>query len=176
MSETLGLVIATADAELVAAVLDDARARFPDVSWSSAPPDRLGVVHGDYRTGNFLYDTEGGVHAILDWEMAHLGDPLEDLAWSLNPVFNWARDGRAGGLLPRAEAVAIWERSAGRKADPEALLWWELFNHVKGQAIWLAAGKEFIAGNNRDPVLAMPGLIMANSQDRASLDALGKLS
>jgi aminoglycoside phosphotransferase (APT) family kinase protein len=140
------------------------------------PPDKLGVVHGDYRTGNFLYDTEGGIHAILDWEMAHLGDPLEDLAWSLNRVFHWARDERAGGLLPKAEAIAIWERSARRKAEPEALLWWELFNAVKGQAIWLAAGKEFIAGNNRDPVLAMPGLIMANSQDRAALELLGKLA
>jgi len=140
------------------------------------PPPALGVVHGDYRTGNFLYDAHGDIHAILDWEMAHLGDPLEDLAWSLNKVFHWARDGRAGGLLPRDEAIAIWERSAGRRADPESLLWWELLNCVKGQAIWLAAGKEFIAGNNRDPVLAMPGLLMANSQDRAALDLLGRLA
>jgi aminoglycoside phosphotransferase (APT) family kinase protein len=139
------------------------------------PPERLGVVHGDYRTGNFLYDEEGSIHAILDWEMAHLGDPLEDLAWSLNKVFHWARDGRAGGLMARDEAISIWERSAGREADPESLLWWELFNCVKGQAIWLAAGKEFMAGNNRDPVLAMPGLIMANSQDRAALDLMGRL-
>lgn len=140
------------------------------------PPRSLGVVHGDYRTGNFLYDTEGVIHAILDWEMAHLGDPLEDLAWSLNRVFCWARDARAGGLLPREQAIAIWERSAGRKADPESLLWWELFNCVKGQAIWLAAGKQFIAGSNRDPVLAIPGLIMANSQDRAALELLGQLT
>ena len=140
------------------------------------PPPALGVVHGDYRTGNFLYDAQGEIHAILDWEMAHLGDPLEDLAWSLNKVFHWARDGRAGGLLTREEAIAIWERSAGRPADSASLLWWELFNCVKGQAIWLAAGKEFIAGNNRDPVLAMPGLLMANSQDRAALDLLGRLT
>ena len=139
------------------------------------PPPELGVVHGDYRTGNFLYDTEGNIQAILDWEMAHLGDPLEDLAWSLNRIFNWGRDERSGGLVPRETAIAIWERSAGRTADPEALLWWELFSAVKGQAIWLAAGKEFIAGNNRDPILAMPGLIMANSQDRAALELLGKL-
>jgi len=139
------------------------------------PPPELGVVHGDYRTGNFLYDTEGNVQAILDWEMAHLGDPLEDLAWSLNRIFNWGRDERSGGLVPRETAIAIWERSAGRRAEPEALLWWELFSAVKGQAIWLAAGKEFIAGNNRDPILAMPGLIMANSQDRAALELLGRL-
>jgi aminoglycoside phosphotransferase (APT) family kinase protein len=140
------------------------------------PPATLGVVHGDYRTGNFLYDSEGNIHAILDWEMVHLGDPLEDLAWSLSRVFNWARDGRAGGLLPNDRAIAIWERSAGREANPAALHWWKLFNSVKGQAIWLAAGKEFIAGNNRDPVLAVPGLIMANSQDRAALELMGKLA
>ena len=67
-------------------------------------------------------------------------------------------------------------KPARRKADPAALRWWELFNTVKGQAIWLAAGKEFIAGDNRDPVLAVPGLIMANSQDRAALELLGKLA
>ena len=45
------------------------------------PPERVSVVHGDYRVGNFLY-TKEGIHGIVDWEMAHLGDPLEDLAWS----------------------------------------------------------------------------------------------
>ena len=37
-------------------------------------PRRLSVVHGDYRTGNFLFDAEGRIRAILDWEMCHLGD------------------------------------------------------------------------------------------------------
>jgi len=139
------------------------------------PPKTLGVVHGDYRTGNFLYDEKGDIHAILDWEMAHLGDPLEDLAWSLNKVFHWARDDRSGGLAPREIAIATWERSAGRKVDPVALHWWEVFSAIKGQAIWLAAGHEFVKGANRDPVLAVPTLIMANSQDRAVLELLGKL-
>ena len=133
------------------------------------------MVHGDYRTGNFLFDEAGTIHAILDWEMAHLGDPLEDLAWSLSRVFHWARDDRAGGLLPHEEAIAVWERSAGRKADRAALHWWSLFTAVKGQAIWLAAGKEFIEGRNRDPMLALPGLLMGNSQDRAALDLMEKL-
>ena len=65
------------------------------------PAQKLAVVHGDYRTGNFLVSPEGEILAVLDWEMTHLGDPLEDLAWSLNRTWCWARDGKPGGLLPR---------------------------------------------------------------------------
>jgi aminoglycoside phosphotransferase (APT) family kinase protein len=50
------------------------------------PAQKIGVVHGDFRSGNFLYDKEGEIHGILDWEMAHLGDPLEDLGWGLNRI------------------------------------------------------------------------------------------
>ncbi|HMO95255.1 MAG TPA: phosphotransferase, partial [Tepidiformaceae bacterium] len=48
------------------------------------PAQRISVVHGDYRVGNFLYRDDGSIHGIVDWEMAHLGDPIEDLAWSFN--------------------------------------------------------------------------------------------
>jgi len=139
------------------------------------PPERVGVVHGDYRTGNFLYDEAGHVRAILDWEMAHLGDPLEDLAWSLNPVWRWARDGRAGGLVPRDEAVRIWEKASGLRADPERLHWWEVFSSVKGQAIWVSSAKEFSDGKNQDPILALAAWLMGNSQDRATLHDMGYL-
>lgn len=140
------------------------------------PAQKISVVHADFRTGNFLYDTEGRIHAILDWEMAHLGDPLEDLAWGLNPVWRWARDERAGGLAPRAEAIRIWERASGLRADAEALRWWEVFSSVKGQAIWVSSAKEFTAGKNQDLILALSGWLMQNSQDRAALAELGQLS
>jgi len=139
-------------------------------------PERLSVVHGDYRTGNFLYDTHGHVQAILDWEMAHLGDPLEDLAWSLNRTWNWARDERAGALLPKEQAIAIWEAAAGRKADPEGLHWWELFSSVKAQGIWTSSGKEYLEGKNRDPILSLSGWLLVNGQDRAALETMGHLS
>ena len=133
-------------------------------------------MHGDYRTGNFLYDAQGGIHAILDWEMAHLGDPLEDLAWSINPVWRWGRDARAGGLVPAERAVAIWERASGLRADPAALRWWEVFSSVKGQGIWVSSAREFTEGKNQDLILALSGWLVGNSQDRAALAALGKLS
>jgi aminoglycoside phosphotransferase (APT) family kinase protein len=137
------------------------------------PAQRICVVHGDYRTGNFLFDTEGEIRAVLDWEMAHLGDPLEDLAWGINPVWMWSRDGLAGSLLPKAEAVRIWEAASGLHADPAALLWWELFSCVKGQGIWVSGGREFQEGSNHDPVLCLSSWMMGNSQDRAALALLG---
>lgn len=139
------------------------------------PAQKIGVVHADFRTGNFLCDAAGEIHAVLDWEMAHLGDPLEDLAWSINPVWRWAKDERAGGLAPRQEAIRIWEKASGLRADPAALLWWELFSSVKGQAIWVSGGREFTAGKNQDPILALSSWLMGNSQDRAALLALGHL-
>jgi aminoglycoside phosphotransferase (APT) family kinase protein len=139
-------------------------------------PARLHVVHGDYRTGNFLYDREGNVRGILDWEMAHLGDPLEDLAWSLNRVWCWARDGRVGGLCAKERAIRIWEEASGLRADPEALRWWELFSSVKGQAIWISSGREYQDGANKDPVLGLSSWWLSNSQDRAALETMGKLS
>lgn len=140
-----------------------------------APAQKLAVVHGDYRTGNFLYDTQGGIHAVLDWEMAHLGDPLEDLAWGINRVWCWARDDRVGGLLDRERAIGIWEESSGLRADREALRWWELFSCVKGQGIWVSSAKEYGEGKNQDPVLALSGWMQMNSQDRAALELLGHL-
>ncbi|MEE9281077.1 MAG: phosphotransferase family protein [Myxococcota bacterium] len=140
------------------------------------PAQKLSVVHGDYRTGNFLYDTDGEIRGILDWEMAHLGDPLEDLAWGINRVWCWARDERVGGLLPRERAVEIWQRASGLRADPAGLLWWELFSSVKAQAIWISSRHEYLEGANQDPVLGLSGWWLANAQDRAALETLGRLT
>jgi aminoglycoside phosphotransferase (APT) family kinase protein len=139
------------------------------------PAQKVGVVHADYRTGNFLVDPEGEIRAILDWEMAHLGDPLEDLAWGINPVWRWAKDERAGGLALRQEAIRIWEKSSGLRAEASALRWWEIFSSVKGQAIWVSSAREFTSGKNQDLVLALSGWLMGNSQDRAALLDLGRL-
>jgi aminoglycoside phosphotransferase (APT) family kinase protein len=139
------------------------------------PAQKISVVHGDYRTGNFLYDKEGGIHAILDWEMSHLGDPLEDLAWSLNRIWCWGGDDLRGALLPREEAIAIWETASGLKAEPASLHWWELFNCVKGQGIWVSSAKAWTDGQTRDPILIVSSWRLLNSQDRAALELMGRL-
>jgi aminoglycoside phosphotransferase (APT) family kinase protein len=139
------------------------------------PAQKISVVHGDYRTGNFLYDTEGEIHGVLDWEMSHLGDPLEDLGWTLNRIWCWGQDDLRGALLPHEAAIAVWEQASGLKADPAALHWWELFNCVKGQGIWVSSAKAWSDGQNRDPILIVSSWRLLNSQDRAALELMGRL-
>jgi len=139
------------------------------------PAQRLSIVHGDYRTGNFLFDAHGDIHGVLDWEMAHLGDPLEDLGWSLQPVWTFGRAGLAGGLCPPAQAIAIWERASGLVADPVALHWWTLFNCVKGQGIWVGSAAAFNSGGNRAPIMIYPAWWLINAQERAMAQLMGHL-
>ncbi|MBL8773846.1 MAG: phosphotransferase family protein [Phenylobacterium sp.] len=138
------------------------------------PAQKLSVVHGDFRTGNFLYDAQGEIHGVLDWEMSHLGDPLEDLGWSLQPVWTFGQ-GKAGGLCDQAAAVAIWESASGLKADPAALHWWILFNCVKAQGIWVGSAAAFNRGGNKAPIMIYPAWWLINAQDRAMLQVMGKL-
>jgi aminoglycoside phosphotransferase (APT) family kinase protein len=139
------------------------------------PAQKVSVVHGDYRTGNFLFDEQGRIHGILDWEMAHLGDPLEDLGWSLNRVWCWAHDDRRGGLIAREDAIKIWEKASGLKAAPDAIHWWELFATVKGQGIWVSSAHAWETGANKDPILVLSSWALMNSQDRAALELMGRL-
>ena len=136
------------------------------------PPPRLSVVHGDYRTGNFLFDETGRILAILDWEMCHLGDPLEDLAWALDPLWGWPDRERPGKLLPRERALALWEEASGTTIDRRALGWWEIFASVKGLAIWISSGREFADGRNEDPILALAGWFPADVHDRVLVERL----
>ena len=121
-------------------------------------PQRLTVVHGDFRVGNVLHDGTGGICAVLDWEMAHIGDPHEDLAWALSPLWNVVDEKLAAGLTPFEKAIAIWEAASGLRFNAEAFRWWEIFASVKGLGIWISAGRAFADGTNSDPILCFSGL------------------
>jgi aminoglycoside phosphotransferase (APT) family kinase protein len=129
------------------------------------PAQAVRIVHGDYRSGNLMHDGAGRMLAMFDWEMAHLGDPLEDLGWALDPIWDHFTGDLACGMIPRADAIAHWERASGLTADPAALAWWSLFNAVKGRAIWTSAFKEFVEGGRTDPVLGISGWYTATRQD-----------
>lgn len=136
------------------------------------PAQKICVVHGDYRTGNFLVDDKGEIRAILDWEMSHLGDPLEDLAWAIDPLWAGGDPARPGGMIPRAEALRIWEEASGLKADPKALHWWEIFASLKGAAIWISAAREYEEGRNIDPVNAFSGWYCLSVHNRVLAERL----
>jgi len=137
--------------------------------------EKLALVHGDFRAGNFLYNDAGDLIAVLDWEMAHCGDPLEDLGWSLSRVFSFGKNDLRSGLATRADAIRIWEEASGLTADPAALGWWELFNCVKGQAIWDACAAVWQTGAGREVIHAYAAWWLRNAQDRAVLELMGKL-
>lgn len=136
---------------------------------------KLALVHGDFRAGNFLYDDSGNLVALLDWEMAHCGDPLEDLAWSITRVFSFGKNELRSGLALREDAIRIWEEASGLTADPEALAWWELFICVKAQAIWNASAHVWMTGQGREVIHAYAAWWLRNAQDKSALELMGKL-
>jgi len=136
------------------------------------PPAKIAVVHGDYRSGNFLHDGAGRILAVLDWEMAHLGDPLEDLAWAMDPLWSRAGDPRVSGMIPREEGLAIWRRASGLDIDPQAFAWWSLFASVKAQAIWISSAKAWREGGCTEPILAFSGWYTARRQDEILAERL----
>ncbi|HEX7819680.1 MAG TPA: phosphotransferase family protein [Sphingobium sp.] len=115
------------------------------------PPEatKPAIVHGDYRVGNFLFTGEGHISAVLDWEMCHIGDPLEDVAWALNPMWPMTR------YFPLEDGLALWEAASGLSIDRAALDWWRLFAAVKACAIWATGEHAFASGENRDMTVAM---------------------
>ncbi len=136
------------------------------------PAQRVSVVHGDYRVGNFLY-TKEGIKGIVDWEMAHLGDPLEDLAWSFMELWRVGTP-LMGGIVQRDEAIRTWEAASGLKADREALHWWDVFSGVKAQGIWVTGAKAFDSGKTQEPILAYTSWGLINRQDEILLHSMGR--
>ncbi len=140
------------------------------------PAQKIVIVHGDMRAGNFLFNRKGEIRGILDWEMMHMGDPLEDLAWSMNRLWSWSEPEKAGFMIPREKGVRIWEEASGFKADPDALFWWELFSSVKGIAIWISMNKVYADGTNTDPIVGYGGIWAADLQRRIILNQMKEIS
>jgi len=136
------------------------------------PAQRLSIVHGDYRTGNFLFSDEVKITGILDWEMCHLGDPLEDLAWSMDPLWRGPEPELAGRLVPDEVAMETWEAASGLKCDPQTFLWWRIFVSLKGLAIWISSSEDHERGEGKDSILAMAGWVMTDRQNRILLNYL----
>lgn len=114
---------------------------------------RIALVHADYRTGNFLVDGDR-ITGVLDWEMVHLGDPLEDVAWVCLRSWRWAGDARVGGLLSRDELYRRYEEASGLEVDPKAVRFWEVLGNLKLAVIFLTGARSFCEGRSKDAVHA----------------------
>ena len=114
------------------------------------------VVHGDFRLGNLLVD-HAGLAAVLDWELAHLGDPDEDLGWFCVRAWRFGSPLPAGGVTTREELLAAYEAASGRRVDPEALRWWELLGTLKWGVICILQAWGHLSGASRSVELATIG-------------------
>jgi aminoglycoside phosphotransferase (APT) family kinase protein len=105
--------------------------------------ERVAIVHGDFRLGNFLYEGER-ITALLDWEMAHLGDPVEDIAWAYRSL--WTPEMH----LPLDAFIARYSEKSGIRVDPDNLLFYRLFGEIKHAVISLTAARSFAEGRARN--------------------------
>jgi aminoglycoside phosphotransferase (APT) family kinase protein len=88
------------------------------------------LVHGDFRNGNLIIGPDG-VRAVLDWEIAHFGDPMEDLGWICVNSWRFGEiDKPVGGFGSREDLFAGYEE-AGRKVDPDRVMFWEVMGTLR---------------------------------------------
>jgi len=103
------------------------------------------MVHADYRSGNFLFtEHDTRISAILDWELGHIGDRHQDIAWTTTRAFgSLAEDGKTflvSGLMPETEFFESYERASGVRLNPRTIRWYKIFNAFSLAVMTLATG------------------------------------
>lgn len=129
------------------------------------------LVHGDFRNGNLMVGVEG-LRAVLDWELAHVGDPMEDLGWMC--VRSWRFGRRAlpvGGFGTREQLFDGYE-AAGGKVDAARVRWWQVLGTLKWGIVCEAMVHAWLTGRERDVEKAAIG----RRASEAEFDLLGLLA
>ncbi|MEM9614946.1 MAG: phosphotransferase family protein [Actinomycetota bacterium] len=120
------------------------------------------LVHNDFRNGNLMITPEG-VTAVLDWEVAHLGDPMRDLGWICTRSWRFGRhDLPVGGFGHYDDLFAGYESVSGRPVDPTVVHFWEVFG-----SFWWAIGCLKMGDHWRhgpDPSVERPGIARRSSE------------
>lgn len=114
------------------------------------------VVHGDFRLGNLIVDRDG-LRAVIDWELAHVGDPLEDLGWLCVRAWRFGGSAPVAGLGTREELFDAYESEAGLRPDADAVFWWEVFGTLRWGIICIMQASAHRSGSHRSHELAAIG-------------------
>lgn len=114
------------------------------------------VVHGDFRTGNLIVGADG-IRAVLDWELAHRGDPLEDLAWLCAPAWRFGSPLPVGGFGSLDVLVGAYQEAGGVAVDGEALRWWVTLAALRWGVICMVQAHTHLSGALRSLELAAIG-------------------
>lgn len=138
-------------------------------------PKALTLVHGDFRTGNYMVD-KGRLTAVLDWEFCHWGDSREDLGWFIARCWRFGNDDKvAGGIAKLASLLEGYNSLAEIKATAQELAYFEVLAAARWAAISLLQGDRFIQGGERSLELALTGL-MPPEMEWDALDIIDRLA
>ncbi len=119
------------------------------------------LVHGDYRIGNVIFGPEG-VRAVLDWELAHVGDPMEDLGWICVRSWRFGKDDKpVGGIGTREELWRAYEAAGGRAVNRNAARWWEVFGNLRWGIICIMQSRNYLDESSRTRLSPGAALEMA---------------
>jgi aminoglycoside phosphotransferase (APT) family kinase protein len=125
--------------------------------------DRV-LVHGDYRIGNVIFGPEGA-RAVLDWELAHVGDPMEDLGWICVRSWRFGNDDLpVGGLGSREEFFRAYEEAGGFPVDAGRVRFWELFGNLRWGIICISQARTYLEGLSPSVELASIGRRTAETE------------
>jgi aminoglycoside phosphotransferase (APT) family kinase protein len=127
------------------------------------PAARRVPVHGDFRLGNLMIGPDG-LRAVLDWELAHVGDAAEDLAWLCAPAWRFGGPGEVGGFGDVTELLDVYTASGGEAIDPERFHWWLVYATVKWATICAMQGSAHLSGTTRSVELAAIGRRVCESE------------
>jgi aminoglycoside phosphotransferase (APT) family kinase protein len=122
------------------------------------------LVHGDYRIGNVIFGPEGA-RALLDWELAHVGDPMEDLGWICVRSWRFGNDDLpVGGLGSREEFFRAYEEAGGFPVDAARVRFWELFGNLRWGIICISQARTYLEGLSASVELASIGRRTAETE------------
>ena len=113
------------------------------------PESELSLVHGDFRNGNLVVDP-GGMVAVLDWEIAHIGDPVRDLGWLCTASWRFGRPEKpVGGFGSYEDLFVAYEEESGRAVDPAHVRFWEVFGSFWWSVGCLGMADQYRSGPDR---------------------------
>ena len=129
-----------------------------------AAPDAPTFCHGDFRVGNFAVDADGLV-SVLDWEFAHVGDPVGDVAWPIVRAWRFGADERRLGGVGEVEPyLERYNELSGRDVTLEELDVWEVFGNVKWAVGCLTQCRRHLNGQDRSVEYAVLGRMAAEME------------
>jgi aminoglycoside phosphotransferase (APT) family kinase protein len=118
--------------------------------------DRRTLVHGDLRLGNIMVDSSG-LTAVLDWELAHMGDPMEDLGWLCVRAWRFGGANPVAGIGSYEELLDAYESVSGIRPQLNAVRWWEVLGTLKWGIICIRQAATHLQGIARSHELAAIG-------------------